>query len=802
MRSVARILPRPALIALWVTLAGTWFVAAGAETLSAPSLWVADGKTLTNLDPVGGNARVVVSIKPNATRLAVEPSDGAVWVLSHDALEKYGATGTLLLARNTKEIDKGLGNAAHLELDPYDGSVWIAGKTTLARLNAQGEKFAQVTVPSEVLDVGLDLDESLWVLAKNELAHFSREGARLAAIPLPAEITSPDLLAVGSLGGAIWVAEKGHLARFESTDLATAAKIIPLPDLPKPQGGDNSVQSGQVQAIAVHPVFGSLWVLTGDYLLIFTADGSLSKQVALSASTIKNADKLVFEPAGLTLWVTGHDRIGHFTTTGALLSTIPIKNKVEAIGVAPFRLLPTLRLIAPPDGRLTNDPQPTIRFEAGADCSGLACLLVPSYYATQQLDATLNGLRIGDQFQNDGAEFRYTPFSRLPEGQSALSALTTDLFGHQSNRVTSVFTIDTIAPKFIELSPSDNSVLTAPDTVVQGLLDDPDANVLLADSQGNVLGMGGARFSFPVTLKAGLNAFTLTARDPAGNDTRTSLTLRLSAISVKIEDPATGARVAGGRVLMSGHLLGPSNTGVAINGVLAHVAGERFIAEVPVSTGANQLTAVATSPNGLTATDSITINVEPGAATAGAFEITPAVGVAPVLVRLRPATDTPWLYLNVDFDGNGTTDGRATYPEQSIDFTYTVLGIYRAAVTATDFAGRAVNQTVLVVVHDAKQTDDFFTGLWSGMNAALVRGDVSAALAFLSDGAKPVYTPVFEALLPHMREIVASQSALARVAVTENVAEYAVVRPDRGEKRAYLIYFLRDGNGVWRLDSL
>jgi len=50
--------------------------------------------------------------------------------------------------------------------------------------------------------------------------------------------------------------------------------------------------------------------------------------------------------------------------------------------------------------------------------------------------------------------------------------------------------------------------------------------------------------------------------------------------------------------------------------------------------------------------------------------------------------------------------------------------------------------------------------LWDKMNAALVAGNVQKALGYLTEGAQDKYEPVFEALLPHMSEVVASYSPL------------------------------------------
>ena len=50
--------------------------------------------------------------------------------------------------------------------------------------------------------------------------------------------------------------------------------------------------------------------------------------------------------------------------------------------------------------------------------------------------------------------------------------------------------------------------------------------------------------------------------------------------------------------------------------------------------------------------------------------------------------------------------------------------------------------------------------------------------------------------------IVASFSALQRVSLSDGIGEYAMNRIVDGENRLFLIYFSRNGDGVWRLGAM
>jgi len=53
-----------------------------------------------------------------------------------------------------------------------------------------------------------------------------------------------------------------------------------------------------------------------------------------------------------------------------------------------------------------------------------------------------------------------------------------------------------------------------------------------------------------------------------------------------------------------------------------------------------------------------------------------------------------------------------------------------------------------------------------------------------------------------MPEIIASYSPLQRVSVQADIGEYAINRTINGQNRLFLVYFLKDADGVWRLDAM
>ena len=81
-------------------------------------------------------------------------------------------------------------------------------------------------------------------------------------------------------------------------------------------------------------------------------------------------------------------------------------------------------------------------------------------------------------------------------------------------------------------------------------------------------------------------------------------------------------------------------------------------------------------------------------------------------------------------------------------------------------------------------------------------GDIDSALSYFTNNAKERYRPVFEALQLDMIDILNSWSPLQKSEITSEYAEFAVNRKINGVNNIFFIYFLRDGDEVWRIDTM
>ncbi len=177
---------------------------------------------------------------------------------------------------------------------------------------------------------------------------------------------------------------------------------------------------------------------------------------------------------------------------------------------------------------------------------------------------------------------------------------------------------------------------------------------------------------------------------------------------------------------------------------------------------------------------------------------------APLLVGFRLDTHTtgPIQRIEADYDGDGTVDFSTTEATAALQHYYPVAGAYIAKIEITEGSGSSHSLEFAVVIQDTTVLDAIVNEMWSGLNESLIRGDIARASRYLNNAAEWKFRPVFQALLPNMADIISSYSPLYRISASEDIGEYALVRAHSGQKRLYLIYFLKDADGVWRLDEM
>lgn len=334
----------------------------------------------------------------------------------------------------------------------------------------------------------------------------------------------------------------------------------------------------------------------------------------------------------------------------------------------------------------------------------------------------------------------------------------------------------------------------------------------MLSSNGTPQASTGQAFRFDVTLAPGANNFQISATDKAGNTSRKSPSVTYVPVTVNVtvtvETPVDGATVTTGSVLVSGVFTGPPNTTIIVNGVAATLSGQAFSATVELDLGFNAIGVVANVPNGASAVTYVVVTRE-GAVPAPTITFhSPAEGetfVAPaniaVVVSATSADGSlAWVEVRNDSPvgfsvGVGESGLAEHYWNDVPEGTYEII-----ATVANPDGSETTRSLSVTVLPDP--LDQPFIQAWKGMNDALRAGDKAAAMGYLNDSAKAKYGPVFDALMGHWTEIIDSYSPLVRERLDEDIAEFVLSREVGGLTHVYFVYFLKNPDGTWLIDSM
>lgn len=274
---------------------------------------------------------------------------------------------------------------------------------------------------------------------------------------------------------------------------------------------------------------------------------------------------------------------------------------------------------------------------------------------------------------------------------------------------------------------------------------------------------------------------------------------------VTIVSPINGAVINSDVVQVEGSLEGPANTGVSVNGHAATIIktnGSRsFYVNVPIEPGSNIILAVATSPAGNSEKQEIAVTaVAPPdiyVTSNNNGDVAPAITQFEVIDRNKTGISQ----ILIDFDGDGTSDLTSDGSESVFKHTYDLPGVYTALFSIYDINNVLYEQTIKIVIQDKEYISSVLMQLWDSMNVALLAGDVPKALIHISQDSSDEYRQIFEALLPEMGQIMASQTHIEPIEINGRIASYAFLNARGDVFKAYIINFDKSADGIWRIES-
>jgi hypothetical protein len=273
-------------------------------------------------------------------------------------------------------------------------------------------------------------------------------------------------------------------------------------------------------------------------------------------------------------------------------------------------------------------------------------------------------------------------------------------------------------------------------------------------------------------------------------------------ISIAVSTPSDGASITGPDVNVRGVVTNTTGkeTGVTVNGIVADVYGNQFIANhVPLMEGANTLTVTATDTAGTTPSTSILVNAVAGDYIRLSSNIDS--GIAPLEVTLR--IDGSFSIDNSDMSVSGPAaieliDNPA--PDE-YRIRITTEGIYYFSANVKGPDGQTYHDTIGITLMNREQLDRLLKAKWEGMKVAMSEKNVEKAMALFLGSSQERYRYIYTNLLDLLPTIAADMRPIEMIYEEDGVAEYRIRKTETVGEVTYYIYFVLDEKGTWKIQQ-
>jgi RHS repeat-associated protein len=324
----------------------------------AKAVWVAVSEGVLKLLAADGSLLLEVTGLKRVQAVAIDAQRATLWVVAGDNLLSYAFDGTPQLAL---ALPHGGGGRALLAVNTTDGSLWLARDETLRSFSAAGQALQVVPLRGDVLGLSVDPGAALlWVAtASSVTAYDAVAGQVVRTLALGHDADVRDVSADPATQ-CVWVARQDGVLRFaaDGTLLLTAAPRLPVRVAAAPNGG--------------------VWAATKTNLVHLDGTGQVLGAVAPFTKG-GGISQLVADPADGSAWAASEHEVAHAGTGGQLLRVVDFQPPADIQGLALYADLipPQLQIVLPAAGSSVNRPTPTLQVNysdlgSGIDATSLA----------------------------------------------------------------------------------------------------------------------------------------------------------------------------------------------------------------------------------------------------------------------------------------------------------------------------------------------------------------------------------------------------------------------------------------------
>ncbi|MEP7183006.1 MAG: Ig-like domain-containing protein [Betaproteobacteria bacterium] len=309
---------------------------------------------------------------------------------------------------------------------------------------------------------------------------------------------------------------------------------------------------------------------------------------------------------------------------------------------------------------------------------------------------------------------------------------------------------------------------------------------------------------------AGMHTVMARAVDAAGltSDSPTVPVSVVGAPTIDVEPGVAGATIADDNVSLSGTVQAPANSAVIVDGQLASLSpdGRFFVNNLLLTAGTNTLTLVLNTQDAAPITRTITMTST--GAKPFQVDVDPAQGLAPLTTTLRIVNrgNVPFKRITIDTNGDGSPETTLTeLPGGQVTMTvpYAEPGVYSLVVKVYDPADvliyTATRRVLAIAPGELART---IVGVYRTFVGRLAANNPAGAVNVFVGEARSRYADVLDNLAEPLATIAGKLGTLIDGVVTEEWAELTLLRDTPEGQRVFMMYLIRGGDGIWRLESI
>ncbi len=474
------------------------------------------------------------------------------------------------------------------------------------------------------------------------------------------------------------------------------------------------------------------------------------------------------------------------TVTGTLTAGQTLTLNIQ---LAPTIPLLTIAISSPQDGAVVNSSPATV-----------------SGNVSNNAIVTVNGI------QASVSNNTFSASIPLSEGQNTITASATDQYGQTASQSIDV---TLMLPKPPVIGNVAVSNITTDSATISWTTDQESDSLV---EYGTTASYGSSEYDSALATNHSITLINLisgttyhykiTSANAYGlsSYSEDNIFITLSPITITITSPLDGESISRDDILVKGTVTNTTGneTGVTVNGVVATVYGNQFIANhVPLTEGSNTIIISATDTAGNIATTSITVN----AVTTGNYiRLTSNIesGISPLEVTLK--VDGTFSFDESIIGGTGPAQPEFLYTSaDEYRIKMTVEGIYYLTVSVTDINNVTYTDTIAIVVLNKSELDTLLRGKWEGMKGAMAAKNINEAVGYLIGESREQYSQAFNYLLDSLPDIANSMQNIEIIYLKGTVSKYRIRRiqiiENTSQEITYYIYFVKDNDGIWKLEK-